>query len=104
MRGLSWCWREPIPRDWLLRERGSAGGAQLDEACGSSHHIRPGRDGLSPGVACAACCAAQQHAQHHAPRRAAPRRAALLDCAGAVAPGGVKRGVVIAPVIHPALR
>ena len=35
--------------------------------------------------------------------RAAPRRAALLDCVGAVAPGGVKRDVAIAPVIRPAL-
>ena len=36
--------------------------------------------------------------------RAAPRRAALLDYVGAVAPGGVKRDVAIAPVIRPALR
>ena len=35
---------------------------------------------------------------------AAPRRAALLECVGAVAPGGVKREVAIAPVIRPALR
>ena len=35
---------------------------------------------------------------------AAPRRAALLDCVGAVAPGGVKREVAIARVIRPALR
>ena len=60
----------------------------------------PGRDdGLSPCVTRAACCAAQQHVQHHA-----PRRAALLDYIGTVAPGGVKRDVAIAPVIRPALR
>ena len=61
-------------------------------------------DGLSLGVTRAACCAAQQHVQHYSPRRAAPRCAALLDYVGAVAPGGVKRNVAIAPVIRPALR
>ena len=82
------------------RERDSAGGAQLDEAGGSSHHIRPGRDGLSLGVTRAACCAAQQHVQHHSPRRAAPRYW-IAPGPWPWPPGGVKREVAIAPVIRP---